>query len=633
MNQMKTKSLIFSLFVLFAISTIQTASAGGSGSEQSDVLFINDSYYKVGLETEPSVLEGNEEFVVFNISTINDDTQEIISNVKYKVEIFDTSNNNNLIVNYTAFSPDDKLHSRIVPNSEIRFTGESIGDGSWLASGDSPLVVDAPLFQQGGLVDVFVTILSIDSEPVSGANTTFQIRFTMGEFIPFSVEIDGTQASLMFATYFEDIEQFHFDENEKKLTAFMPFDWNKEFIESIPFVHAEYYIPKTIDMFENHEIVLTVNDIPYFGTIDRSGDEETVIHFLLSSSKLLKMIGDIPAEQRGVMTFGIEPGKAREVQKSDASLEDGDKMILLSTEEDWKFHLSLSPAGKINPKEQITLNLEFHDPVTNSIIPQITYDIDVFLNGKIIESRVGQETPDGVDAIKVTFDKVGAVIVRISNVNNFDTSGQFSFKVTEPKSEPMVVAVPDDQHVVIAKGTSLPGCEKDDSCYLPSSITIQTNEVVWWYNLDDVAHTVTSGSPSGGPSGIFDSSVVAGGKTFSFEFEGKGTFDYFCSLHPWMTGTVIVRGDSEPGVPEWIKNNAKWWGEGQINDSDFAAGLEFLVKENVIDVPKSTKAESSEDSIPAWLRNTAKWWAGDLLSDSEFLRGVEWMIKNGIITV
>ena len=46
------------------------------------------------------------------------------------------------------------------------------------------------------------------------------------------------------------------------------------------------------------------------------------------------MIDDIPSDQRDIMTFGIESGKTREVQKSDASLEDGDKIILLSTEED-----------------------------------------------------------------------------------------------------------------------------------------------------------------------------------------------------------------------------------------------------------------------------------------------------------
>ena len=95
----------------------------------------------------------------------------------------------------------------------------------------------------------------------------------------------------------------------------MPFNWNEEFIESIPFVHAEYYIPKTVDIFENHEIILTVNDISYFGTIDRSGDEEIVVHFLLSSSKLLKMIDDVPSDLRDVMIFGIESGKLEKFKK------------------------------------------------------------------------------------------------------------------------------------------------------------------------------------------------------------------------------------------------------------------------------------------------------------------------------
>ena len=158
----------------------------------------------------------------------------------------------------------------------------------------------------------------------------------------------------MFATYFDKIENFHYDQRDKKLTAQMPFDWDENFIESIPFVHAEYYIPKTVDIFENHDIILTVNDISYFGTIDRSGDEEIVIHFLLSSKKLLKMIDENPPELNDKMIFGIQSGKLRDVQKSDASLEDGDKIIQLSSEEDWKFHLSL------HLKEKLILVMMLH---------------------------------------------------------------------------------------------------------------------------------------------------------------------------------------------------------------------------------------------------------------------------------
>ena len=623
---MNLKFLVSFLFLILIFSSIQTVYAGGSGSEESDVLFINQNYYKIKLETNPSILEGNETQINFDITTINDDIGQVISGVEYKIEIFDGQGN--LIVNYNAFSPDEKLETVFVPNQNLNFLGESLENGTWLASNNSPLTVEAPLFLEGGLVDANITILSIDSKSVSGKDTTFQILFTMGEFIPFSVDIDDLTHDLIFATYFDRIEEFHYDDNNKKLIAQMPFNWNKDFIESIPFVHAEYYIPKTVDIFNNHEILLTINDISYFGTIDRSGDEEIVIHFLLSSKKLLKLYDEIPSDQYDKIIFGMESGKKRDIQKTDASLEDGDKIIQLSTEEDWKFHLSLTPKGKINPGNDITLHIEFHDPITNTIISQISYDLDVFLNGKIIESKKGLETPDGRDSVMVSFDQIGSVIMRISNVNNFDTSGEFSFKVTESQE-----IISSDYTVDIVTGSSLPGCENDNSCYIPSSLNVQPNHVVLWNNKDSVSHTVSSGTPDIGVSAIFDSEIIPGGEKFSYKFENQGIFDYFCTLHPWMVGTISV-SDSKLLVPDWVKNNAAWWSDGTISDSDFATGLEYLIKENIIDVPQDiTSQGTSENNIPDWLRNNAKWWSDDLLSDSEFLKGIEWMISNGVITI
>ena len=623
---MNLKFLVSFLFLILIFSSIQTVYAGGSGSEESDVLFINQNYYKIKLETNPSILEGNETQINFDITTINDDIGQVISGVEYKIEIFDGQGN--LIVNYNAFSPDEKLETVFVPNQNLNFLGESLENGIWLASNNSPLTVEAPLFLEGGLVDANITILSIDSKSVSGKDTTFQILFTMGEFIPFSVDIDDLTHDLIFATYFDRIEEFHYDDNDKKIIAQMPFNWNKDFIESIPFVHAEYYIPKTVDIFNNHEILLTINDISYFGTIDRSGDEEIVIHFLLSSKKLLKLYDEIPSDQYDKIIFGMESGKKRDIQKTDASLEDGDKIIQLSTEEDWKFHLSLTPKGKINPGNDITLHIEFHDPITNTIISQISYDLDVFLNGKIIESKKGLETPDGRDSVMVSFDQIGSVIMRISNVNNFDTSGEFSFKVTESQE-----IISSDYTVDIVTGSSLPGCENDNSCYIPSSLNVQPNHVVLWNNKDSVAHTVSSGTPDIGVSAIFDSEIIPGGEKFSYKFENQGIFDYFCTLHPWMVGTISV-SDSKLLVPDWVKNNAAWWSDGTISDSDFATGLEYLIKENIIDVPQDiTSQGTSENNIPDWLRNNAKWWSDDLLSDSEFLKGIEWMISNGVITI
>lgn len=101
--------------------------------------------------------------------------------------------------------------------------------------------------------------------------------------------------------------------------------------------------------------------------------------------------------------------------------------------------------------------------------------------------------------------------------------------------------------VSIPPGTSVPGCEETDECYIPSTVTIDVGGEVTWSNDDTAAHTVTSGSAADGPDGNFDSSLFMAGSTFSVKFDGTdgpdepGGYSYFCMVHPWMTGTVIVQ--------------------------------------------------------------------------------------------
>jgi len=94
--------------------------------------------------------------------------------------------------------------------------------------------------------------------------------------------------------------------------------------------------------------------------------------------------------------------------------------------------------------------------------------------------------------------------------------------------------------VSIARGSASPGCEKTNECYLPYSVSIKENSSVTWTNDDMAVHTATSGIPSDGPNGIFDSGLISPGKTFTNQFDEEGTFDYYCIAHPWMTGKVIV---------------------------------------------------------------------------------------------
>jgi plastocyanin len=66
-------------------------------------------------------------------------------------------------------------------------------------------------------------------------------------------------------------------------------------------------------------------------------------------------------------------------------------------------------------------------------------------------------------------------------------------------------------------------------------LTVKPGTVVTWTNADDIPHTVVS------KDGVFKSKVLDTGDKFSFTFTKAGQFGYYCSLHPHMTGTVIVK--------------------------------------------------------------------------------------------
>jgi len=108
---------------------------------------------------------------------------------------------------------------------------------------------------------------------------------------------------------------------------------------------------------------------------------------------------------------------------------------------------------------------------------------------------------------------------------------------SEIKTEKSEIVIEAD--VIMPIKVSRPGCEETNSCYLPSIITIKQGQQVTWSNEDVAFHTVTSGLYDE-PSDLFDSGHLDPEQKFIVSFDEQGTFDYFCTLHPWMAGKVIV---------------------------------------------------------------------------------------------
>ena len=107
----------------------------------------------------------------------------------------------------------------------------------------------------------------------------------------------------------------------------------------------------------------------------------------------------------------------------------------------------------------------------------------------------------------------------------------------EKNSEESEVVVKGD--IIMSTKSSRPGCEKIDRCYIPSVIVIDSGNQVTWVNEDSAFHSVTSGF-YGEPSELFDSGYLDPYESFTLDFDEKGTFDFFCTLHPWMKGQVLV---------------------------------------------------------------------------------------------
>jgi len=225
-----------------------------------------------------------------------------------------------------------------------------------------------------------------------------------------------------------------------------------------------------------------------------------------------------------------------------------------------------------------------------------------------------------------------------------------------------------DVTVTNAPGSETPGCEPD--CFIPSTATVEVGAIVTWDNTDTAAHTATAGTAADGPSGVFDSSLIMAGASFSYTFDTAGSYDYFCMVHPWMTGTIILEdgtsstpADTVPPtvlVPDDItlqtedQNGASATFNPQAIDNidelitptcSPASGSVFVIgTTEVVCTATDSSGNSASNSfnviseytgslIPAWVKNVAGFWIDGSINDASFLEGISYLIQNNIIIV
>lgn len=104
-----------------------------------------------------------------------------------------------------------------------------------------------------------------------------------------------------------------------------------------------------------------------------------------------------------------------------------------------------------------------------------------------------------------------------------------------PQPDPVPTPVPDPAPQPTPEPARTVNASIAGFAFQPGSITINKGDTIIWTNNDSVAHTVTA------DSGSFASGMLSTGQTFSKTFSVPGTYSYYCSPHPSMRGTVIVK--------------------------------------------------------------------------------------------
>ena len=132
-------------------------------------------------------------------------------------------------------------------------------------------------------------------------------------------------------------------------------------------------------------------------------------------------------------------------------------------------------------------------------------------------------------------DKFVTDFIKYTNCLEIGTEDEPVRKVSAPEYGDMPTYT-----ISVPQGSSVPGCEEIAHCFEPEEITIKEGQIIEWKNYDDAMHTITSGGPEDGPTGLFDSGLAEPDATYALKFDVAGDYPYFCMVHPWQTGTITV---------------------------------------------------------------------------------------------
>jgi len=568
-----------SIFAFLLVSVIfsslpRNAFGDGFAMENLPPASVGNRQVQVFIKLNPTILYSNSgvQPTVF-FRWFDASTNQTLKHISFFLTV---TKHNQLLFRELLHTHDGILNMEINPTNskkwEVYADHEPILNG-WVPDfGDDPIVVNGPIFNEGGLYHFNIQMFSIDYDnnifdttdnPQSIPN--FDAYLSVGDVSNHDLTYNGNTYNSTVISYYDKINNdFNFDPSKLQLSYSMPFDWNMTRLANQPiFVHEEIHIPKSFKDFTNTPTyTATMNGYQITGRrliVDPYTSGSTVIaHILLNKIDIQSMAKDMPPGT-DTMNFTLAPAKPN-VQTSNSVLTDFGG---------WGIKLGWNPT-QITANSQNSLKLSFFDAFTEKPV-----NGDVHYNMKMLDS--------GGNTI---LSKSNLVAKNAEDTQSLNLPGNGIY--TMQMNITSVVGptgLPDTSRTGMARGNLV----------IPSTVTADTG--------------VVAIGNQGGSSG---SGLVQTNNQTST---------------PPNNPTQIV-------IPVWVKNNAKWWSQNTIDDSTFASGIQYLIKQGIIQIPATQQGQASPGvQIPQWVKTNAGWWSSGQIDDQTFVAGIQYLVKIGIITV
>jgi hypothetical protein len=410
--------------LLICLNTILPAFGDGFTMENLPPATLGDRKAGLFIQVNPPILtveSVKNAFVYLRFYDAN--TNQTIKHVSYFIKI---EKSGKLLMQDLFHTHTGELNLKIVPQQgPVKIQGDKEPIlGGWIESG-GPIVVESPVFLEGGLYHFTMEIFGVDFDnnifkPEDAPR--FDSWLSVGDITSNIVTYKDKSYPIEVISYYDKISGFTFDAENGDIKYSMPFDWDTSRLENNPvFVHQEIKVPSNFTLLADTQVGGTVNglELPQEAIlVDDSNPQFDVVHYMINKEHILKFASELQTNGQtdNVMVFTLSSATGP-MEKST-----GDGNV--------KVQLELG-AERIEPGNKIMFSMRFLDEKTNDMLNNVSYDFMLIHNGEHILHRASQVAENGMGVQEFTFEQAqqGSVTLRLEKINNTDQSVEFSINV------------------------------------------------------------------------------------------------------------------------------------------------------------------------------------------------------------